>query len=117
MNRGTLPVLLALAALTGCEQTSVTRVTAGDGRGAQSCIYGADGRTLEVRGGSVTSWSAGGGLVSAGRVFLDAVRESADRHLMPGMRQDLRIVESGLGLDGSARGMALVASEGIFSGT
>ncbi len=59
----------------------------------------------------------GGGLISSGRVFLDAIRESADGHLMPGMRQDLRIVESGLGLDGSARGMALMASEGIFSGT
>jgi len=59
----------------------------------------------------------GGGLVSSGRVFLDAIWKSADRHLMPGMRQDLRIVESELGLDGSARGMALIASERIFSGT
>jgi predicted NBD/HSP70 family sugar kinase len=58
----------------------------------------------------------GGGLIRAGRVFLDAIHESADRHLMPGMRQDLHIVESGLGLDGSARGVALIASEEIFYG-
>jgi N-acetylglucosamine repressor len=59
----------------------------------------------------------GGGLLGAGRVFLDAIRESADRHLMPGMRPDLRIEVSELGLDGSARGAALIASEAIFSGT
>jgi predicted NBD/HSP70 family sugar kinase len=59
----------------------------------------------------------GGGLVSSGRVFLDAVRGSVALHLMPGMRQDMRIEVSALGLDGSARGMALIAAEEIFAGS
>jgi glucokinase len=58
----------------------------------------------------------GGGLVSSGRVFLDAVRGSVALHLMPGMRQDMRIEVSALGLDGSARGMALIAAEEVFAG-
>ena len=57
----------------------------------------------------------GGGLLAAGAVFVDALRESAECHLMPGMRADLRIVESLLGVDGSARGVALMASERIFA--
>jgi predicted NBD/HSP70 family sugar kinase len=59
----------------------------------------------------------GGGLVSSGKVFLDAVRGSVDRHLMPGMRKDMRIEVSTLGLDGSARGMALIAAEEVFART
>ena len=58
----------------------------------------------------------GGGLLAAGASFLDALRESAEHHLMPGMRAELKIVESKLGADGSARGAALMAAEGIFSG-
>ena len=59
----------------------------------------------------------GGGLVSSGPVFIDAVKEAVARHLMPGMRSDTRIIVSGLGIDGPARGMALLASEGILDGT
>jgi glucokinase len=59
----------------------------------------------------------GGGLVSSGRVFVDAVKDAVRRHLMPGIGQDMRILVSRLGADGPARGMALMALEGILEGT
>jgi len=58
----------------------------------------------------------GGGLVSSGRVYLDALEAAVARHLMPGILQDMRVLVSDLGVDGSARGMAVIASEGIFAG-
>jgi hypothetical protein len=102
MNRRALPAVLALAALTGCGQVSVTRVSSGDGRGTQSLIYGADGRTVEVRGASVTSWSAGGGLVSARiaghRIRFDGATLTVDGRQAP-VRDPRRVV---VAVDGAA---------------
>jgi predicted NBD/HSP70 family sugar kinase len=58
----------------------------------------------------------GGGLASAGDVYLEAVKSSVAAHLMPGMLNDMRILVSDLGVDGSARGIALMAAEAIFAG-
>jgi predicted NBD/HSP70 family sugar kinase len=57
----------------------------------------------------------GGGLVSSGPVFVDAVKEAVARHLMPGIGQEMRILVSELGADGPARGVALMAAEEILS--
>jgi predicted NBD/HSP70 family sugar kinase len=59
----------------------------------------------------------GGGLVSSGRLYVDAVSEAVTRHLMPGMGPDTRIIVSDLGVDGPARGMALLAAEKTLDGT
>jgi predicted NBD/HSP70 family sugar kinase len=58
----------------------------------------------------------GGGLVSAGPVLTDALAASLARCTMPGIREDMRLEISELGPDASARGMALLAAEGVFAG-
>ncbi len=55
----------------------------------------------------------GGGLVSAGRVLLDSVAEAAARSAMPGIREDMQLRVSQLGIDASARGMALIAAAAL----
>jgi predicted NBD/HSP70 family sugar kinase len=58
----------------------------------------------------------GGGLVAAGPTLTDALASSLARCTMPGIREDMRLELSELGDDGSARGMALIAAEGVFEG-
>ncbi len=58
----------------------------------------------------------GGGLVSAGSALTDALASSLARCTMPGIREDMRLEVSELGPDASARGMALLAAEGVFTG-
>jgi glucokinase len=59
----------------------------------------------------------GGGLVSAGAALTDALASSLARCTMPGIREDMRLEVSELGPDASARGMALLAAEGVLAGT
>jgi N-acetylglucosamine repressor len=58
----------------------------------------------------------GGGLVSAGSALTDALSSTLAACTMPGIREDMRLAVSELGADGSARGMALIAAEAIFTG-
>lgn len=57
----------------------------------------------------------GGGLVGAGKPLLDSIAESLRINTMMGIIDDLQIRVSGLGVDGSALGSALIAMKHVFS--
>jgi predicted NBD/HSP70 family sugar kinase len=57
----------------------------------------------------------GGGLVGAGQPLLDSIAESLRVNTMMGIIDDLQVRVSGLGVDGSALGSALLAMEHVFS--
>jgi predicted NBD/HSP70 family sugar kinase len=55
----------------------------------------------------------GGGLAAARSPYLHALATSWERHLMPALRAEMKLVVSGLGVDGSARGIALMAAQSM----
>ena len=57
----------------------------------------------------------GGGLVSAGALFTDAIRDGLTQRAMPWIREETRLEVSKLGVDGSARGSALMAAERVIA--
>lgn len=56
----------------------------------------------------------GGGLVSSPSPLIGAVREALPTHVMPGIRDEMELLVSGLGVDGSALGAVLFASDAVL---
>jgi predicted NBD/HSP70 family sugar kinase len=57
----------------------------------------------------------GGGLVNAGSVLIDSIKESLKQYTMMGIIEDMQIEVSKLGVDSSALGSALIAMNHIFA--
>lgn len=55
----------------------------------------------------------GGGVVTAGRFFLDPMHEAIDEHLIPQFRHNLRITPSELGQDAGLFGAAVMAAGAV----
>ncbi len=55
----------------------------------------------------------GGGVVTAGRYFLDPMHEAIEEHLIPQYRHNLRVVRSELGQDAGLYGAAVMAREAV----
>ncbi|MBN2551997.1 MAG: ROK family transcriptional regulator [Spirochaetales bacterium] len=56
----------------------------------------------------------GGGLVNAGSILIDSIKESLKQYTMMGIAEDIEIRVSKLGVDSSALGIALIAMDRIF---
>jgi len=56
----------------------------------------------------------GGGLVNAGGVLVESIRQSLKQYTMMGISEDIEIRVSNLGVDSSALGIALMAMDRIF---
>jgi len=56
----------------------------------------------------------GGGLVSSQPTLIEAIRETLPTHVMPGIRDEMELLVSGLGVDGSALGAVIAATDAVL---